>query len=135
MASAWGNSWGALWGNSWGVVSAETVETISGNHGYSYSPAWQKEKSKDELRKKLALAQAELDKAADKERRLKEQLAKAAKLAAKKRAEKERALELKLAEQEQEIARLVLLLQTLEALLREWDEEDALIALLLSSPF
>lgn len=44
-------------------------------------------------------------------------------------------LEKKLLRSRNEILRLFLELQTLEALIREWDEEDALIALSMSNPF
>lgn len=137
MTSAWGSSWGTAWGNSWGTTSAaEEDNGWLGGGGdvkrYSYATPYQKIQAarKDVVDVKAAIDHAAIEKAA-----LQAKLEKAIQSKAKKQAETQRKLEQKLLKLEGEILRLVETLQMLEALMREWDEEDALIALSLSNPF
>jgi len=115
-------------GYSAGAAAAD--DDIPG--GYSYATPYQRMQSvrKESKEMRAAIDTAEADKVA-----LEAKLEKATRSKAKKHAETQRKLELKLQRLDAEIVRLLSVLQTLEILIREWDEEDALIAIALSSPF
>lgn len=102
---------------------------LLGGKAYSYQTPYQKL----EARKEAIEIKESIDQAAIERDALEETLQKASK--SKKQAEKQRKIELKIKQLESETLRLLATLQTLEALMIQWDEEDAILALLLSTPF
>ena len=132
---------------SWGGVSSVVIkgysvgaatETLAddgllgGGPGYSYITPYQKMLAAREERVEVRAA---IDTAEAERKALEARLEQAIQSKAKKQTETQRKLELKLQRLDAEILRLLSVLQTLEQLLKAWDEEDALIAIALSSPF
>ncbi len=106
-------------------------ELLGGGPGYSYITPYQK---LQHAKKEVVEVKAAIDHAAIERKALQDKLEKALQSKAKKAAETQRKLELKLQQLEKESLRLLLTLQNLEALMRMWDEEDAILVLLMSSP-
>lgn len=115
----------------------DDIELLGGKayrakQSYAYHTPYQKIKkaTQEASEIKEAVDHAELER-----KELEAKLAKALKSKAKKQAETQIRLEQRLSQLENETLRLYAQLQILEALISEWDEEDALLALAMSMPF
>lgn len=137
MASSWGSSWLSSWGNSWGTSSAPVEDNgwLGGGkdypkkqESYSYATPYQKMQAakKEVVEVKAAIDHAALERAAIEAKLLQQDKLKAA---------QQKKLERQLLALEAESLRLQETLLTLMALVRQWDEEDALLVLAMSMPF
>lgn len=121
------------WGYSLGeAAEVSDVELLGGGPGYSYLTPYQK--YLDAKRQSVEVKEA-IDHAAIERKALQNKLESALKSKAKKAAETQRKLELQLQQIEKETLLLIATLQRLNDLMRLWDEEDALLALAMASPF
>jgi septal ring factor EnvC (AmiA/AmiB activator) len=133
IMSRWGARWGSRWGDRWGSVGETPVAAVvllGGKASFPYELPYDKlkrEKEKKRLEEvKEAIESAERERAEIEAKLQAETTVKASQV---KKLEKQfKLLQI-------ELQQLYTTLQNLEALRKQRDEDDAIVALLMSNPF